>query len=121
MNDKTIQEGVLRLWRALDHRKPPPLCDGTGFIAHGTAPLCGGRGSIPVVCVDDAPVVVGDTAMVAGGAVECPGCAKCAPGLQCRGCEACTKTPAAQAVKTHCGGFGLSIGCPVCGKRFGRN
>ena len=37
---------------------------------------------------------------------------------KCSGCEACTGRRVARAVELHCGGRGLAVGCPVCGRRW---
>ena len=66
-------------------------------------PICDGSGHITVKGVPE-----DDPYMVAGGGVECPGC------------EACAGIKAANAIKSHCGGIGLVVGCPVCKKRWNK-
>lgn len=87
-SDEKIRAGILAAWRKLDEERPGPLCSGSG--------------SIPIVAEEQIPGVV------AGGAVECPGCPACNSDLP----------DPANAVATHCGGRGLVVGCPVCKRRW---
>jgi len=88
VTDKEIQDKILAIWKKMDIAQPPAFCDGSALI-----PIKGEPAD--------------DPHMVAGGSVECPGCA------------ACRNEAPAEAVKKHCGGRGLVVGCPVCGKKWG--
>ena len=94
MTDKEVRAKLLAQWKKLDEIYPPPICDGSGHITV--------KSSEPVMDP------LGHTAQVVGGGVKCPGC------------EACTGIHAANAIKNHCGGIGLVVGCPVCKKRWNK-
>lgn len=89
-SDEKIRGLLLAKWQRMDALAP-------------VFPVCDGSGWVPIVAKDPIPGVA------AGGAVECLGCPTCRP-----------EVPPALAVATHCGGKGLAVGCPVCGRRWAR-